>query len=209
MATLRDYRTDDLVRCQELINQAWDFDGNIDHPNVAELAKDFYVNGSLAESRHYRVVEDGEVVLGLLFGAAGAGEKFDNGYGGVRGSLRLLSRLLRVRGWTFAEKRKWITAISAHERARMRVMRRSDAEITLLAVDEASRGSGLGRLLLDEYLGVCRSLGKARITVETDVHSNFGFYEHCGFKRVGAFDSPMNELFTGGSGESFVYELEL
>jgi hypothetical protein len=38
MATLRDYQPDDLVRCQELINQAWDFDGNIAHPEVAALA---------------------------------------------------------------------------------------------------------------------------------------------------------------------------
>jgi GNAT superfamily N-acetyltransferase len=209
MATLRDYQPDDLVRCQELINQAWDFDGNIAHPEVAALAKDIYVNGSLAESRHYRVVEDDGVVLGLLFGAAGVADKFPNGYGGVVGSLRVLLRLLRVRNWSFAEKRRWIATIRAHEVARAEVNRRSDSEITLLAVDEAARGRGLGGQLLAEYLEVCRSLGKARVTVETDVLSNFGFYEHNGFVRLGQFDSPMTELFSGGSGETYVYELRL
>ncbi len=209
MATLRDYRRDDLVRCRELINQAWDFDGNISHPEIAALAKDIYVNGSLAESRHYRVVEDDGVVLGLLFGAAGDGDKFLSAYGGVLGSLRVLVRLLRVRGLALREKRRWIAAINAHEVTRVKVTRRSDAELTLFAVDEAARGRGLGRQLLAEYLDVCRSLGKNRITVETDVYSNFGFYEHHGFVRVGEFDSPLTELFSGGSGETYVYELEL
>jgi len=209
MATLRDYRVTDLKRCIELVNQAWDFDGNLEHPDVAAMAKDFYVNGSLAESRHYRVVEEDGVVLGLLFGAAGRGERFSNEYRGVIGQLRVLMRMMRVRGWSFREKLRWLGVMRSHEVARAKVMRRTNSEITLLAVDEAARGKGLGRQLMDEYVGLCRSLGRERVTVETDVYSNFGFYEHYGFVKVGDFNSSMNELFTGGSGEAFVYVLDL
>ena len=62
---------------------------------------------------------------------------------------------------------------------------------------------------MDEYIDLCRGLGKDRITVETDTHSNFGFYEHYGFERVGTFDSPMTRLFAGDTGETFVYVLDL
>ncbi len=209
MATLRDYRPDDLERCMDLVNQAWDFDGHLEHPAVAAVAKDFYVNGSLAESRHYRVVEDDGVVLGLLFGAAGHGSLFDNGYRGLAGGLRMLGRLLGAKGWGFGEKLRWLRAIGAHNVARRSVLALSDSEITLLVVDAAARGRGLGRMLMDEYIDLCRSLGKDRITVETDLHSNFGFYEHYGYRRVGTFDSPMTLLFAGDSGDTFVYVLDL
>ena len=209
MAKLRNYEAGDLERCMELVNDAWDFDAHIGHPQASTLVKDWYVNGSLAESRHFRVVEDDGVVAGLLFGAAGTGPLFDNGFGGLRGGLRQLWRFLRTPGWTPKERWVWLSAVRAHEARRRSVLPQSDSEITLLAVDSAARGKGLGRQLMDDYLDLCRSLSKSRVTVETDLHSNFGFYEHYGFVRVATFDSPMTRLFAGEPADTFVYVLDL
>lgn len=209
MATLRDYRDEDLAACMDLVNQAWDFDGRLGNPDLSGFIKDFYVTGPLAESRHYRVIEEDQRVLGLIFGRCGPGKVYRTDYTGVRGRLRAAGRLLSLRGWTLGEKFAWLKAIQGHEAARARVMRQTGTEITLLVVESVSQGKGLGRQLMDEYVEQCRRLGKERITVETDVHANFGFYEHYGFVLVGEFGSPMNELFTGGSGRSFVYELAI
>jgi GNAT superfamily N-acetyltransferase len=208
-AIVRDYAPEDLARATELVNQAWDFDGNIANPMMADLAKDLYVNGSLAASRHYRVVEEDGDVVGLLFGAAGEGPLYPSVYRGFRGTLRTLGKLFRVPDLTLREKLRWLGAMRSHEVARLRAHRRSDAEVTLLAVDAAMRGRGFGRQLMDEYVAVCRSLGKSQVTVETDVHSSFGFYQHYGFVLAAEFNSPLNERFTGGSGEAFVYALDL
>jgi hypothetical protein len=62
---------------------------------------------------------------------------------------------------------------------------------------------------MDEYADHCRRLGIDRLTLETDVESSYGFYDHYGFTVVGEFVSPMNQRFSGGSGRSFVYEFRL
>ena len=81
--------------------------------------------------------------------------------------------------------------------------------MTLFAASPASQGKGYGRRLMDAYVEHCRHLGIERLTVETDVESSYGFYDHYGFTRIGEFTSPMTQRFTGGSGRSSVYELVL
>ncbi|MFH1331265.1 MAG: GNAT family N-acetyltransferase, partial [Actinomycetota bacterium] len=82
-----------------------------------------------------------------------------------------------------------------------------ETEVTLFAVDPSAQGLGYGRALMDQFVAACWGAGAARITVETDRESSFGFYDRYGFEVVGGFHSPMTALFSGGRGDSFVYEL--
>ena len=75
---------------------------------------------------------------------------------------------------------------------------------------------GFNRRFDIDHHALLQALGRVRadtnyldITVETDLHSNFGFYEHYGFVRLGVFDSPMTRLFAGDQGDTFVYVLDL
>jgi GNAT superfamily N-acetyltransferase len=57
-------------------------------------------------------------------------------------------------------------------------------EVTSTAVSEASRGQGVGRLLLEHAVDVARSAGVTRVILATataDV-GNLRFYQRCGFR---------------------------
>ncbi len=206
---MREYRTADLDRCVAIVNEVWDFDTNIGPPALADFVKRFYVAGTLAESRHARVIDTGGEVQALLFGWAGTDNRYRNEYSGIAGRLRTLTRLLTLPKVRFVTKLDWLRAITAHQVARQRIEPIGDGEVTLFAAALTSQGKGYGRRLMDAYVDHCRQLGIEWLTVETDVESNYGFYDHYGFTMIGEFTSPMNQKFSGGSGRSFVYELNL
>ena len=206
---MREYRPSDVDRCVAIVNQAWDFDARLRPQSLADFVKRLYTAGTLAESRYARVIDSDGEVQAFLFGRAGAGDMYHNEYSGVRGRMRTLARLLTLPGVSFAAKFHWLRVINAHEIARRRVEPIGEGEVTLFAAAVESRGQGFGQRLMDAYVTHCRQLGVARVTVETDIESNYGFYDHYGFTVVGEFTSPMNQRFSGGSGRSFVYELTL
>ena len=207
--TLRSYQPDDLARCMEIVDEAWAFSDRVRPPALAEFALRLYTAGSLAQSRYASVVEEADGVEAFLFGRAGSGDRFRTEFSGPVGRLRPLRRLLGIRGLGLGDKFGWLRDITRHEIARARVQPVGDGEVTLFAAAKAARGKGHGRRLMDDYAEHCRRLGIDRLTLETDVESSYGFYDHYGFTVVGEFTSPMNQRFSGGSGRAFVYELRL
>jgi GNAT superfamily N-acetyltransferase len=205
----REYRPTDLGRCVAIVDEVWDFDGHLRPRTLADFVKRLYTSGSLAESRYARVIDrDGEVQA-FLFGRAGTSDLYRNEYSGVIGRVRTLCRFLGLRGVGFATKLGWLRAIAVHQITRQRIEPVGEGEVTLFAAALAAQGKGYGRRLMDAYVDHCRELGIERLTVETDVESNYGFYDHYGFTRIGEFNSPTNQRFSGGSGRSFVCELKL
>jgi GNAT superfamily N-acetyltransferase len=70
------------------------------------------------------------------------------------------------------------------------------AELADLFVDPAALGSGVGGLLLADAVGRARSLGIARLLIDSDPHAE-GFYARMGARRVGTVASgsiPDREL---------------
>lgn len=208
-AVMREYRPGDLDRCVAIVGEVWDFDEHLRAQALADFVKWLYTAGTLAESRYARVIESGGEVQALLFGRAGTGDPYRNEYSGVIGRVRTLGRFLALPGVGFASKLGWLRAIAVHQITRRRIEPVGEGEVTLFAAALAAQGKGHGRRLMDGYVDHCRRLGIERLTVETDVDSNYGFYDHYGFTRIGEFNSPMNQRFSGGSGRSFVCELNL
>nr|MBZ9911431.1 GNAT family N-acetyltransferase [Mesorhizobium sp. CA16] len=58
------------------------------------------------------------------------------------------------------------------------------AELTLMWVDEAYRGLGLGRKLLDAFVAEAAARGSLRIWVSTHDFQAPGLYEKAGFERM-------------------------
>ncbi|MBZ9659577.1 GNAT family N-acetyltransferase [Mesorhizobium sp. ESP-6-4] len=58
------------------------------------------------------------------------------------------------------------------------------AELTLMWVDEAYRGLGLGRKLLDAFVAEAAARGSLRIWVSTHDFQAPGLYEKAGFERI-------------------------
>ncbi|MBT1161637.1 GNAT family N-acetyltransferase [Bifidobacterium sp. SO1] len=61
---------------------------------------------------------------------------------------------------------------------------RFGAEVTLLLVDDAARGHGVGRALFDHAMSRFREAGVDRYFLFTDTSCNVGFYEHRGLARL-------------------------
>ncbi|MDX8459945.1 GNAT family N-acetyltransferase [Mesorhizobium humile] len=61
------------------------------------------------------------------------------------------------------------------------------AELTLMWVDEAYRGFGHGRKLLDAFVAEAAARGSLRIWVSTHDFQAPGLYEKAGFQRVAEF----------------------
>ena len=81
-------------------------------------------------------------------------------------------------------------------------------EITLLAVSESARGMGIGSVLIDAATSHLASHGYSAAHLFTDTDCTWQFYEHCGFKRAGAYRSAWDERRTLPR-EMYLYGIEL
>ena len=61
---------------------------------------------------------------------------------------------------------------------------RSAWEVTLLVVDPACHGHGIGRALFSDALSYLRGQGSPGFFLETDDGCDFGFYDHLGLERI-------------------------
>jgi GNAT superfamily N-acetyltransferase len=98
---------------------------------------------------------------------------------------------------------------NAHDRNRQKVEPWESSEINLFVVDPESQGQGRGKKLINEFIAACKQTGVKRIVLETDEESNYGFYEHQGFRKDGSFFSSFLQEFSNESGETYIYELDL
>jgi len=203
---IRDLNPSDAALCERIVAAVWRIPERISPPHFADFATHLYTIGALAGSTWARVVDDGEV-RGFLFGRITGGERISTSTSGLRGTLRLVTRFAVMRGVGIGRKVRWARAVHRHEWARAAIEPPGETEVTLFAVDPSAQGLGYGRALMDEFVAACWDAGAARITVETDRESSLGLYDRYGFELVGGFRSPMDALFSGGDGDSFVYEL--
>jgi GNAT superfamily N-acetyltransferase len=82
-----------------------------------------------------------------------------------------------------------------------------ELEIEFLFVEPASMGSGMGRALVEEALGIAADRGCARVVVESDPNAE-GFYLRLGARRIATVEStvvpghmrPVLEFRLTGSG---------
>ena len=66
-----------------------------------------------------------------------------------------------------------------------------DNEIKLFFVAEKSRGTGLGKTLMNRYVEHCRINNIKSIILITDEGCNYGFYEYYGYERVNQIHSSI------------------
>ena len=73
-----------------------------------------------------------------------------------------------------------------------------DNEIKLFFVSEDARGLGLGKKMMNRYIGYCKKENIRNIILMTDEGCNYGFYDHYGFSQINRthsvlFDKPERE----------------
>jgi ribosomal protein S18 acetylase RimI-like enzyme len=204
---IRDYQPSDFDNCVNLVNKVWEFDKHFSPVELAKLFQRIYTGGSLAESNFRKVVEEKDQLKGFLFGKIENQMIPKSEFSGFLGQLKIILKLLSVKGAPFKRKWGYLKKINSHEINRRKVESRRCSEINLFVVDPESQGRGWGKKLINEFMAACQNLDIKRIVLETDRESNFGFYEHLGFKTKGSFYSPLLQEYSGESGETYVFEL--
>lgn len=75
---------------------------------------------------------------------------------------------------------------------------RSAWEITLLAIDPAAQGHGIGKTLLMDVIAYLQSHDAAGFFLATDDGCDFGFYDHLGLERIATRETQIAAKSRGG-----------
>jgi GNAT superfamily N-acetyltransferase len=206
---IRTFSQTDFSKCIEIVNKVWDFDSRFKPQRLAAIFKTAYTNDGLSSSNFAVVVEEDGIVKGFLFGKCGDDHLFRNVFGRFMDNLGFLVQLFSVKGIRLGRKFYYLKILSEHERNRRKVEPSRENEVNLFAVDPHTQGKGYGKLLMNAFIDYCKKHNVVRITLDTDKECNFGFYDHFGFKVKGEFYSPLQKEYSGKSGDSYIYELEI
>ena len=95
----------------------------------------------------------------------------------------------------------------------LRVLRQNtparEAEVVLFAVAPEHQGSGVGRALMNRFVGHALRYKVKSISVPTDETASFRFYERYGFRRWAEFTDPLASYCAGRPVKGFTYQLLL
>lgn len=200
--TIREYTEHDYAKCEELVNQAWQFDTIFQPEALAKIAKKMYTGGSVAESTYRAVAEvDGEVV-GFIFGLNEYTRQRRSWHLGLR--LSILWGLLTLKSST-PDKSVLLNAMAEHERNKSALVNKKRSEIVLFVVDDNYQGQGVGKALWAGFLENCLETGVLEIIVETNQQGAASFYETIGFQHLANFHSPLHEFATP-NGQACIYK---
>jgi len=101
------------------------------------------------------------------------------------------------------EMRRYLTLTEA------RLDKRYDGEVTLLLVDTAYQGVGMGRALLEQGVAWLRAQGCTRIFLITDDSCDYRFYDHLGWTRAQEFKADLTIFGKLHETVEYIYELAL
>lgn len=201
------FRFSDLPKCYEIVAQSFGISEVISPRSLADHLAKLYVESSVIESsKAFGLEVDGEFV-GFLFGRLPGEPLFPGKYSGFFGTLSMIGEMLFLKGVSLNSKWSWLKNGMEHDRRSPDLG--AKCEVTLFAISPAAQGLGGGRILLEAFIDHCISNGQSDLYLETDLSSNFRFYQHLGFQHIDSFESPIAAAFAGGSGETFVFHKSL
>lgn len=201
------FRFTDLPKCYEIVALSFGVSEVVSPQVLSDYLAKLYVESSVIESsKAFGLEVEGEFV-GFLFGRLPDEPLFKGKYSGVFGKLSMIGELLSLKGVSLVSKWTWLKNGVEHDRRGPDLGK--DCEVTLFAISPAAQGLGGGRSLLEAFIDYCTANGHSDLYLETDRASNFRFYEHLGFEHIDSFDSPIAAVFSGGSGETFLFHKSL
>lgn len=188
MIQLRPYQESDAAGIKRIVNQAFGIDRYAPTARLLDSALEVYLRECLIASTYARVaVQCGEVV-GVIMGRV-------PGQPGVAGRLRNRLRVWGHVTWLALTGGKHLSTLAQHFKfgkayARLRKAARVPLtdELTLFAVDAATRGKGAGTQLYEDYLMYLRAHGREHYFLYTDSDCTFQFYERRGMVRAASLD---------------------
>lgn len=184
IAILRDYEPEDATAVKNMINEAFYIYKYAQDPQLLDSALNLYLHECLAVSSYAQVAEIQGRTVGILMGRV-SGMKYLPGR--RKHQLQALGNLVKIALTGFKERKtlaQYFTFTRAYTRLRAKTTAPLTDEITLFAVDQAARGTGVGTLLYQEYMNVLCANGRTDFYLYTDSWCTFQFYERKGMSRA-------------------------
>jgi GNAT superfamily N-acetyltransferase len=207
---MRVYTQADFGQCSAIVKEVWDFEVRYGSPEIAQILSDAYTGQSLSESNYAWVAEDGQAVIGFIFGRTSGIKQFRHKYGGILGQVRVAWRLLLSSGGSLSMCLRLFSALRTHEANRRKLLRGRDHEVILFCMSRRAQGKGMGQEFMTAFLDDCRRNGVRAVSLDTDKkYCNYGFYERFGYKLVGYFSSPLQLFYSGKSDECCTYVINI
>lgn len=191
----RPYLEQDAQDVKAIINQAFSIDRFVNEPRVVGSALEVGLRTCLLGSTYAHVaVQDGRVV-GILMGRVAGRDRLP---GRVVNRARLWGSTAKAAVLGAAQYRSLLQMSrleSVYADLRKATTSPTTDELTLFAVDAATRGLGIGQRLYDGYLAHLRAHGRSDFYLYTDTRCTYGFYEKQGMRR--AAEKDMTILLDG------------
>ena len=208
--SFRNYGFEDRERCAQISASAWpeifSFAGEEGEANLMRFMVEFY--SATATWQEVACISD--KVIGVLFGKVNLDLPR---FGRIRTFLTDSHVYLKLLLGHFGKipKRMKIMRLAISDDKNIRANSpRADGEVTFLVVDEAFRGRGIGRQLMDRFVGYARSKNAKKITVNTtDPVCNLEFYKQYGFRRYSAFRDGLSSYALKSEVKILILELNL
>lgn len=193
----REYEPNDLSRCAQLAAEAWPVMDHISGGSERWRIMVPYIEIASAWSNWTDVacLESGELI-GLIFGETRGGHNEAFPTRVISSELSATAKFILGR---YGRIERLPTVLWNFLMTEMKLLVNrpdADAEVMLFLVDSKFRGKGIGRILMDKFVGVARQNRSKRVSVYADDQtSNWRFYEDYGFERTGVFYDNWSSYF--------------
>ena len=181
--TLRGIQTGDAPALEEIIRKTWKYDALSKNPKDAQRMSRVFLRGCLLRATFSCVAEKDGRVLGAIL----VNSKNEKRKGALRQNFSflraVLSLLLTKRGRQIG--RFFLTFEKIDNELLENCPAPFDGEICFFAVDEAARGTGVGKRLFSAAMEYLRLQKAKTFYLFTDTSCTYQFYEKRGMGRLG------------------------
>lgn len=180
----RAFKKEEYSSIADILSRAFGLHRYVSNPRLLQILQQQYVYSCLSEATFIRVAEEDGKIIGVIMGKS-------------QSDYRILSHLhfLLLSGWygmimKMSSNAKHTGIDDYHKLHHIyhtfskRHKGTFDGVLTLFAVNNESRGKGVGKTLLSELISYWKEHKTKNVYLYTDTTCNYGFYEHQGFTRL-------------------------
>lgn len=172
----RMFQESDRPALNEIVRKTWNYD-RFCTPETASTLASFYLKSCLANQTYTQVALLNGKPIGIIMVRDNRNYK--------RSLLQYIESFFSVCSLLIHKERRYVSRIFSHvEKINKELLNQStfnyDGELVFFAIDESSRGKGIGKTLFQNALTYMHSRNISHFFLFTDTSCNYGFYDHQG-----------------------------
>lgn len=193
-----EYNSNYFTQIMELLKKTWDFSLHFKNLKDENYLYGIYLKKVLINCSYKKViVDESGKVQGSIFAQI-------NNYSNRLKMFRLnTSIFFHVLKGSFGKRAVAFKFFHQYIRECNKLYEKPkfDREVYLLMVSSNTKGKGIGKLLIDDYVNECKKNSIKKIGLQTGADCDYRFYDHLGFTRENAIYTDM--YIKGNEKENF------